>query len=142
MTSTSNSQPPTTEATSTSSSTNVAVIPGSGDISPPGKLYPAMTIEYCDKCRWAPRSTWYQTELFLTFPTPAIRSITLIPYSTPDTGGRFRVWIDRGNGNELVWDRKTEGGFPDLKVLKSRIRNLIQPERGLGHSEVHQVKQT
>ena len=30
-----------------------------------------------------------------------------------------------------------EGGFPELKVLKQRIRNLIQPDMSLGHSDVH-----
>lgn len=54
----------------------------------------------------APRATWIQTELFLTFPTPAVQSITLIPLNAPETGGRFRVWIDRGQGDELLWDRK------------------------------------
>lgn len=56
----------------------------------------------------APRATWIQTELFLTFPTPVIRAITLIPLTSPETGGRFRVWLDKGIGGvaELVWDRK------------------------------------
>lgn len=56
----------------------------------------------------APRATWIQTELFLTFPTPAIKSIALIPLNAPETGGRFRVWLDKGDGDgsELLWDRK------------------------------------
>jgi hypothetical protein len=54
----------------------------------------------------APRATWIQTELFLTFPTPMIRSITLIPLTTEETGGRFRVWLDLGDRVELIWDRK------------------------------------
>ena len=33
----------------------------------------------------------------------------------------------------LLWDRKTEGGFPETKELKSRVRNVIQPNRHLGH---------
>ena len=32
-----------------------------------------------------------------------------------------------------IWDRKAEGGFPETKELKSRVRNLIQPGRDLGH---------
>jgi hypothetical protein len=56
-------------------------------------------------CR-APRATWVQTELFLTFPTPLLRSITLQPLTSPETGGRFRVWIYLGDRVELVWDRK------------------------------------
>lgn len=56
----------------------------------------------------APRATWIQTELFLTFPDPILRSITLMPLNAPETGGRFRVWVDvgKGKGDELVWDRK------------------------------------
>jgi predicted Rdx family selenoprotein len=30
---------------------------------------------------------------------------------------------------------QTEGGFPELKILKQRIRNIIQPELNLGHSD-------
>ncbi|OCF36353.1 hypothetical protein I316_01599 [Kwoniella heveanensis BCC8398] len=103
---------------------------------------PSVIIEFCDRCRWAPRATWIQTELFLTFPNPLIRTITLIPLNAPETGGRFRVWVDKGDGvgEQLAWDRKTEGGFPELKVLKQRIRNIIQPEMGLGHSDAHAHK--
>ena len=32
---------------------------------------------------------------------------------------------------------QSEGGFPELKVLKQRIRDSIQPEKHLGHSEGH-----
>jgi predicted Rdx family selenoprotein len=31
--------------------------------------------------------------------------------------------------------QQTEGGFPELKVLKQRLRNYIQPEMSLGHSD-------
>jgi len=33
----------------------------------------------------------------------------------------------------LIWDRKSEGGFPETKELKNRVRNLIEPDRDLGH---------
>jgi len=36
---------------------------------------------------------------------------------------------------EVVWDRKEDGGFPESKELKQRIRNLVAPERFLGHSD-------
>lgn len=63
------------------------------------------------------RATWIQTELFLSFPPPTIASITLFPLNAEDTAGRFRVWLTTGDEQKLVWDRKTEGGFPELKVL-------------------------
>lgn len=83
----------------------------------------------------APRASWTQTELLLTFPTPAIRTSSLQPLTSPETGGRFRVWLDMGEGFQLIWDRKTEGGFPELKVLKQRVRNIVQPDKDLGHSD-------
>ncbi|KAF9046044.1 hypothetical protein BDZ89DRAFT_942247, partial [Hymenopellis radicata] len=82
------------------------------------------------------RATWVQTELFLTFPPPIINSISLHPLNTEETAGRFRVWISVGrNTPHLLWDRKVEGGFPELKALKQRLRDVIQPERSLGHSD-------
>ncbi|GAA5828239.1 hypothetical protein JCM11251_002652 [Rhodosporidiobolus azoricus] len=120
---------------------------------------PCVVIEFCDRCRWLHRATWTQTELFLTFPpptaassAPGLRAITLLPRNAPETGGRFRVWLlrdgyearkaeqrrkgkERWNGWELVWDRKVEGRFPEMKELKQRIRDLIAPALSLGHSD-------
>jgi hypothetical protein len=33
----------------------------------------------------------------------------------------------------VLWDRKTDGGFPETKELKNRVRNVIEPGRDLGH---------
>lgn len=33
----------------------------------------------------------------------------------------------------VLWDRKTDGGFPETKELKRRVRDVIQPGRDLGH---------
>ncbi|KAK3079616.1 hypothetical protein LTS18_004405 [Coniosporium uncinatum] len=35
----------------------------------------------------------------------------------------------------LLWDRKAEGGFPETKVLKQRVRDCLEPGRDLGHSD-------
>ncbi|XP_006459873.1 hypothetical protein AGABI2DRAFT_191670 [Agaricus bisporus var. bisporus H97] len=94
-----------------------------------------VAIEFCDRCRWLHRATWVQTELFLSFPPPAVASISLFPRNSEDTAGRFRVWVTHDGDQKLVWDRKSEGGFPELKVLKQRIRDIIQPGRSLGHSD-------
>ncbi len=64
------------------------------------------------------RATWVQTELLLTFPPPVVKAITIIPLNADDTAGRFRVWLSLApDATELIWDRKVEGGFPELKVL-------------------------
>lgn len=91
---------------------------------PPQK--PILTLNYCTQCHWLPRSTWMAQELLHTF-ADELGGVTLIP----DTGGVFTITI---NGKTL-WDRKTDGGFPEIKTLKQRVRDVIAPERDLGHSD-------
>ncbi|KDQ10015.1 hypothetical protein BOTBODRAFT_116465 [Botryobasidium botryosum FD-172 SS1] len=120
---------------------------------PPSSLActPRIVIEFCDRCRWLHRATWIQTELLLTFPLPTIQAITLVPRNSPETGGRFRVWLVSTNSAgvagdsdepkpELLWDRKTQGGFPELKDLKQRVRDRVQPSLSLGHSDKKAVE--
>ncbi|KZT26941.1 hypothetical protein NEOLEDRAFT_1062045 [Neolentinus lepideus HHB14362 ss-1] len=104
---------------------------------PPSPLPgPSIAIEFCDRCRWLHRATWLSTELFLTFPPPTLKGITLMPMSADETAGRFRVWLFlHGEQPHLIWDRKVEGGFPELKVLKQRVRDHVQPGKSLGHSD-------
>ncbi|KAI6152096.1 Rdx family-domain-containing protein [Pisolithus tinctorius] len=104
---------------------------------PPSLLpAPTVTIEFCDRCRWLHRATWVSTELLLTFPPPTLKAVTVMPLSADDTAGRFRIWLNVEDGPpKLMWDRKVEGGFPELKVLKQRIRDFIQPGMSLGHSD-------
>ncbi|KAI9574935.1 Rdx family-domain-containing protein [Boletus coccyginus] len=104
---------------------------------PPSPLnYPRIVIEFCDRCRWLHRASWVSTELLLTFPPPALTAVSVVPLNSDDTTGRFRVWLEVRNGSPiLVWDRKVNGGFPELKVLKQRIRDHIQPGKSLGHSD-------
>lgn len=40
-----------------------------------------------------------------------------------------------GGQDELIWERKRDGGFPEAKVLKQRVRDLVWPDRDLGHSD-------
>ncbi len=85
---------------------------------------PAVTISYCTQCNWLLRSGWMAQELLSTFATE-IGSVTLVP----GTGGIFEIRVD----GEIVWERKRDGGFPDVKALKQRVRDAFDPERGLGH---------
>ena len=63
-------------------------------------------------------------ELLSTF-GEELGSVALLP----GTGGIFEI---RVNG-ELVWERKRDGGFPDVRALKQRVRDAYDPERDLGH---------
>ena len=61
-----------------------------------------------------------QTELLLTFPPPVLGCVSLVPRNSEETAGRFRVWLSVGfQPPVLLWDRKIENGFPELKVLVS-----------------------
>ena len=86
-----------------------------------------ITIEYCTGCRWLTRASWVAQELLITFESD-IEGVILKPSLV---SGTFKVSSD----TEIFWDRKTEGGFPELKVLKQVIRDSVSPEKDLGHSE-------
>jgi selenoprotein W-related protein len=47
----------------------------------------------------------------------------------PGSGGVFEVVAD----GKLVWSRKAEGRFPEITELKQRVRDVIAPEKDLGH---------
>ncbi|MDO4636062.1 MAG: SelT/SelW/SelH family protein [Lautropia sp.] len=85
----------------------------------------AITIRYCTLCHWLLRAGWMAQELLSTFGTDLGGGVTLLP----DTGGVFQIHC----GDTLVWDRRRDGGFPDIKTLKQRVRDLIDPARDLGH---------
>ncbi|OBZ76658.1 hypothetical protein A0H81_03550 [Grifola frondosa] len=56
---------------------------------PPSPLpTPSITIEFCDRCRWLHRATWVSTELLLTFPTPALKAISILPLNSEETNRR------------------------------------------------------
>jgi selenoprotein W-related protein len=87
---------------------------------------PRLEIEYCTQCRWLLRAGWTAQELLTTF-TTELGEVALIP----GTGGVFDVRL----GGELVWSRKERGGFPEMAELKQLVRDLIAPDRDLGHSD-------
>jgi selenoprotein W-related protein len=87
---------------------------------------PRLEIEYCTQCRWLLRAGWLAQELLTTFPAD-LGEVALVP----GTGGVFRVALD----GEPLWDRKEQGGFPELPALKQRVRDRVAPERSLGHTD-------
>ena len=67
-------------------------------------------------------------ELLSTF-SDELGKVALSPER--ETGGLFQIELD----GQLIWCRKRDGGFPDVKTLKQRVRDTIAPERDLGHLE-------
>jgi len=37
------------------------------------------------------------------------------------------------SSTKTLWDRREDGGFPETKELKRRVRDVIEPGRDLGH---------
>lgn len=87
---------------------------------------PIIDIYYCRQCNWMLRASWMAQELLHTF-SEELGSVNL----HPDTSGHFEILV---NGI-TIWERKTDGGFPDVKALKQRVRDQIAPERDLGHTD-------
>ncbi len=87
---------------------------------------PRVEIEYCTQCRWLLRTAWMAQELLTTF-VDDLAEVALIP----GTGGIFEIRLD----NELLFSRKEMGRFPEAKEVKQLIRDKIDPQRSLGHSD-------
>jgi selenoprotein W-related protein len=87
---------------------------------------PRVEIEFCTQCRWLLRAGWTAQELLTTF-DGELGEVALIP----GTGGVFEVRVD----GQTIWSRKGEGRFPEMKELKQRLRDVVAPERDLGHSD-------
>ena len=89
-------------------------------------LVPRIEIHYCTQCRFILRANWVAQELLMTF-NDKIGELALVPGS----GGEFTIIC---NGVE-IFSRKEKGRFPESKELKQLIRDKIDPDRSLGHSD-------
>lgn len=87
---------------------------------------PVIRITYCTQCQWLLRAGWMAQELLSTF-SLELGEVVLVP----GTGGAFSITCDA----RLIWERKRDGGFPDAAQLKQLVRDVIDPERDLGHSD-------
>ena len=83
-------------------------------------------ITYCTQCRWLLRAAWTAQELLVTF-EQELDEVAL----RPGTGGVFEVRVD----GAVVFSRKAAGRFPEMKELKQLVRDVIAPDKPLGHSD-------
>ena len=86
---------------------------------------PKIEIEYCTKCRWLFRASWISQELLSTF-VDEIGGITLIPSKI---SGIFEIRC----GRDMIWERGKKQGMPEIKELKQKVRDLVAPDKDLGH---------
>ena len=81
-------------------------------------------ILYCTQCNWLLRSAWMAQELLSTFDNE-LTEVSLLP----GTGGVFEIKVN----DILIWSLKEKGRFPNIKELKQLVRDLIDPDKNLGH---------
>ena len=85
-------------------------------------------------CKWLLRSAYFAQELLTTFDGGELREVALSP---APVAGTWTVSIDE----QVVWDRKADGGFPEAKILKRRVRDVVAPDASLGHSDAAPPKE-
>lgn len=90
---------------------------------------PSVRIEYCPKCGWLLRAAYMAQELLTTF-SDDLEGVFLAP---AELAGTFKVSVNTG----LIFDRKHEGRFPEIKELKKLVRDKVNPEKSLGHTDKH-----
>jgi selenoprotein W-related protein len=78
------------------------------------------------------RSAWMAQELLTTFEED-LGEVALIP---SEIAGRFTIMVE----DEILFDRKREGRFPEIKELKQLVRDKVCPEKSLGHSDKNKTK--
>ncbi|MBX3255860.1 MAG: SelT/SelW/SelH family protein [Chitinophagaceae bacterium] len=73
------------------------------------------------------RAAYMAQELLTTF-SGDVKGVMLVP---SETNGCYIISID----DTIIFDRKKEGRFPEIKELKQLVRDLINPGKELGHSD-------
>lgn len=90
-------------------------------------MKPTIVIEYCPKCHWLLRAAYMAQELLTTFEDD-LKSVALQP---SEVAGRYIISIN----DKKIFDRKEFGGFPEIKELKQWVRDVVNPEKSLGHAD-------
>lgn len=86
----------------------------------------SIEITYCTQCRWLLRAAWLAQELLTTFEQD-LAGVTL----KPGSNGIFNIRLNQ----KLIFSRKEAQRFPEAKEVKQLVRDCIDPERDLGHSD-------
>jgi selenoprotein W-related protein len=88
---------------------------------------PIITIEYCPKCNWLMRAAYMAQEILTTF-ADEVGAVLLQP---SEVSGKYTISSD----DLTIFDRKKAGGFHEIKEIKQLIRDVIAPDKKLGHSD-------
>ncbi|RDH28256.1 Rdx family-domain-containing protein [Aspergillus welwitschiae] len=131
--------PPHTQPTTATTTTTTTT-------TPQGNMHnhlPRITIKYCTQCKWLLRAAYFAQELLSTFSTQ-LGEVALVPAtggvftvtmyhssSTSSTGTQGEeVGTGTGTGEDvditetILWDRKTNGGFPGMSSIRVGIWDI------------------
>ncbi|WP_345953189.1 SelT/SelW/SelH family protein [Mucilaginibacter sp. PAMB04168] len=90
-------------------------------------MKPTISIEYCPKCGWMLRAAYMSQELLTTF-TDDVHGVLLQP---SEVSGSYVIRVN----DQEIFNRKLEDRFPEIKELKQLVRDVVAPEKSLGHSD-------
>jgi selenoprotein W-related protein len=90
-------------------------------------MKPSITIEYCPKCNWLLRAAYMAQELLTTFEEELLQ-VSLKP---SEVAGRYTISVN----DQIVFDRKRDGGFKEIKEIKQLVRDQVAPGKSLGHAD-------
>ena len=90
-------------------------------------MKPTIKIEYCPKCHWMMKAAYMAQEFLTTF-SEELYSVELIP---SEISGRYIIYVN----DSKIFERKESGQFIEVKLLKQIIRDIIAPDKDLGHSD-------
>ncbi len=87
---------------------------------------PRIVITYCTQCQWLLRAGWMAQELLSTF-GPELGEVALVP------GHRRRLHHHLPGRADLGAQARRR--FPRCRPPQQLVRDVIDPERDLGHSD-------
>lgn len=90
-------------------------------------MKPTVVIEYCPKCGWLLRAAYMAQEILTSF-TDDVSAVTLRP---SEIGGSYKIYIN----DKIIFDRKEYNGFPEIKLIKQMVRDVVNPGKSLGHAD-------
>lgn len=73
------------------------------------------------------RAAYMAQELLTTF-TGDIYGVLLQP---SEVSGTYMIRVD----DVVIFDRRQAGRFPEIKELKQLVRDIVAPDKSLGHSD-------
>lgn len=69
----------------------------------------------------------YMAQEILTSFVEDVKAVALQP---SEVSGSYIIYCNE----QIIFDRKEQGRFPEIKELKQLIRDKVAPEKSLGHS--------